>query len=85
MIPPFNTAYKQTARLWDVQTGESKMEFRGHEHVLECAIFAPINSYQYIQELIGDEVRYIRQSTYSALLMNVLRTNQKTNYLDSMS
>ncbi|KAI8061276.1 putative platelet-activating factor acetylhydrolase isoform 1B alpha subunit [Thamnidium elegans] len=45
----------QTARLWDVQTGESKMEFRGHEHVLECAIFAPINSYQYIQELIGDE------------------------------
>lgn len=33
------------------------MEFRGHEHVLECAIFAPVNSYQYIQELIGDEVR----------------------------
>lgn len=32
------------------------MEFRGHEHVLECAIFAPTNSYQYIQELIGDEV-----------------------------
>ncbi|CEI94844.1 Putative Nuclear distribution protein PAC1 [Rhizopus microsporus] len=45
----------QTARLWDIQTGESKMEFRGHEHVLECAIFAPTNSYQYIQELIGDE------------------------------
>ncbi|KAG2192369.1 putative platelet-activating factor acetylhydrolase ib alpha subunit [Mucor mucedo] len=45
----------QTARLWDIQTGESKMEFRGHEHVLECAIFAPINSYPYIQELIGDE------------------------------
>jgi platelet-activating factor acetylhydrolase IB subunit alpha len=33
------------------------MEFRGHEHVLECAIFAPVNSYPYIQELIGDEVR----------------------------
>lgn len=32
------------------------MEFRGHEHVLECAIFAPINSYPFIQELIGDEV-----------------------------
>ncbi|KAG1441683.1 hypothetical protein G6F56_011369 [Rhizopus delemar] len=45
----------QTARLWDIQTGESKMEFRGHEHVLECAIFAPIDSYPFIQELIGDE------------------------------
>lgn len=32
------------------------MEFRGHEHVLECAIFAPVNAYPYIQELIGDEV-----------------------------
>lgn len=31
------------------------MEFRGHDHVVECAIFAPINSYPYIQELIGDE------------------------------
>lgn len=32
------------------------MEFRGHEHVLECAIFAPVNAYPYIQGLIGDEV-----------------------------
>ncbi|KAI8391603.1 dynein regulator [Radiomyces spectabilis] len=45
----------QTARLWDTQTGEGKMEFRGHDHVVECAIFAPINAYPYIQELIGDE------------------------------
>ncbi|KAI7882363.1 putative platelet-activating factor acetylhydrolase ib alpha subunit [Lichtheimia hyalospora FSU 10163] len=45
----------QTARLWDTQTGESKVEFRGHEHVVECAIFAPINAYPYIQEMVGDE------------------------------
>jgi platelet-activating factor acetylhydrolase IB subunit alpha len=35
------------------------MEFRGHEHVIECAIFAPINSYPYLQELIGDQVGFI--------------------------
>jgi platelet-activating factor acetylhydrolase IB subunit alpha len=31
------------------------MEFRGHDHVVEYVIFAPINSYPFIQELIGDE------------------------------
>ncbi|KAG0175066.1 protein with putative role during mitosis [Apophysomyces sp. BC1015] len=45
----------QTARVWDTQSGETKMDFRGHDHVVECAIFAPINAYPYIQELIGDE------------------------------
>ncbi|CAO3608685.1 unnamed protein product [Cunninghamella blakesleeana] len=47
----------QTARLWDIQGNESKMEFRGHDHVVEWAIFAPINSYPAIQELVGIESR----------------------------
>jgi WD40 repeat protein len=46
----------QTARLWDVSTGETKMEFRGHDHVIECAIFVPVNAYPYIRELINDTV-----------------------------
>ncbi|RUS20727.1 WD40-repeat-containing domain protein [Endogone sp. FLAS-F59071] len=29
------------------------MDFRGHDHVVECAIFAPMNAYSFIRELIG--------------------------------
>ena len=31
------------------------MEFRGHDHVVECAIFAPIVAYPFIREMIGVE------------------------------
>ncbi|WVF69212.1 nuclear distribution protein PAC1 [Kwoniella sp. CBS 6097] len=43
----------QTSRIWDFATGETKMELRGHEHVLECAVFAPVNAYAAIRELAG--------------------------------
>lgn len=43
----------QTARVWDFATGETKSELRGHEHVVECAVFAPANSYAAIRELTG--------------------------------
>ncbi|KAI1302129.1 protein with putative role during mitosis [Mortierella claussenii] len=43
----------QTARVWDVATGECKTEFRGHDNVVECSIFAPIESYPFIKEFIG--------------------------------
>ncbi|KAK6908164.1 nuclear distribution protein PAC1 [Kwoniella mangroviensis CBS 8507] len=43
----------QTSRIWDFSSGETKMELRGHEHVLECAIFAPVNCYPAIRELAG--------------------------------
>ncbi|KAF9403650.1 protein with putative role during mitosis, partial [Mortierella sp. AD011] len=42
-----------TARIWDISTGECKSEFRGHDNVVECAAFAPIESYPFIKELIG--------------------------------
>lgn len=29
------------------------MELRGHEHVVECAVFAPIVAYPAIRELAG--------------------------------
>jgi hypothetical protein len=32
------------------------MEFRGHDHVVECAIFVPVNAYPYVRELINDTV-----------------------------
>lgn len=65
------------------------MEFRGHEHVLECAIFAPIVSYPYIQELIGDEVCLQCRSNTSGTNADdsfslCIRTNQKISYQASM-
>lgn len=47
---------KQTSRVWDFSTGETKMELRGHEHVVECAVFAPVNAYPAIRELAGLKV-----------------------------
>lgn len=32
------------------------MELRGHEHVVECAVFAPLNAYPAIRELAGLKV-----------------------------
>lgn len=62
------------------------MEFRGHEHVLECAIFAPVNSYQYIQELIGDEVSKKKGIKWIQFIDTLpYRTNQKINCLVNMS
>ena len=43
----------QTSRVWDISTGETKAELRGHEHVVECAVFAPVISYPMIRELAG--------------------------------
>lgn len=43
----------KTARLWDLNSGESKVEFRGHEHVVEVAIFAPPEATPVIRELAG--------------------------------
>jgi len=43
----------QTSRIWDFSTGETKTELRGHEHVVECAAFAPVAAYTAIRELAG--------------------------------
>lgn len=44
---------RQVARIWDAQgkSADSKYELRGHEHVIECAIFAPISSYPYLADM----------------------------------
>lgn len=43
----------QTARIWDPSNGEPKAALTGHEHVVECAIFAPPAAYPYISALAG--------------------------------
>ncbi|KAF9808857.1 hypothetical protein IEO21_07722 [Rhodonia placenta] len=58
----------QTARISDPLTGETKMEFRGHEHTIEVVAFAPIVAYTAIRELGGlpDKDRTKRSGTYLA-------------------
>lgn len=36
-----------------MSNGETKADLRGHEHVVECAVFAPVSSYPMIRELAG--------------------------------
>ena len=43
----------QTARLTDPMNGEAKMEFRGHDNVVEVVAFAPVAAYAAIRELGG--------------------------------
>jgi platelet-activating factor acetylhydrolase IB subunit alpha len=47
----------QTGRIWDLTSGECKMELRGHEHVVECIAFAPTTAYPFIYEMLGIEVK----------------------------
>ncbi|KAA1469359.1 miller-Dieker lissencephaly protein [Dentipellis sp. KUC8613] len=56
----------QTARIWDPLTGESKMELRGHDHVVEVVVFAPIAAYKAIRVLAGlpDNDRTKRPGAY---------------------
>jgi platelet-activating factor acetylhydrolase IB subunit alpha len=49
----------QSSRIWDFSSGETKMDLRGHEHVVECVTFAPVISYPAIRELAGIKVRLL--------------------------
>ncbi|KAI0811223.1 nuclear distribution protein PAC1 [Irpex lacteus] len=42
-----------TARLIDPSSGETKMEFRGHDNAVEVVVFAPVYAYPAIRELAG--------------------------------
>ncbi|KAJ3343043.1 protein with putative role during mitosis [Gonapodya sp. JEL0774] len=43
----------QTIRIWDFATGECKADLRDHEHVVECAVFAPVAANPVLRELAG--------------------------------
>lgn len=43
----------QSARLWDASSGENKIVFMGHEHVVECVAIAPPASYSHLATLAG--------------------------------
>ncbi|PCH37737.1 dynein regulator [Wolfiporia cocos MD-104 SS10] len=58
----------QTARMSDPLNGETKMEFRGHEHTVEVVAWAPIAAYAAIREMAGlpDKDRVKRPGAYIA-------------------
>ncbi|KAG5436838.1 hypothetical protein PCANB_001660 [Pneumocystis canis] len=41
------------AKIFDICNGECKLEFQGHEHVIECAVFAPNSACKFLTELSG--------------------------------
>src|SRR2546427_22868 len=43
----------QTARIWDASSGEPKATLLGHEHVIECCVFAPPAAYGHLATLAG--------------------------------
>jgi platelet-activating factor acetylhydrolase IB subunit alpha len=42
----------QTGRIWDAQTGETKVDLRGHEKNVESVTFVPPTSYKALGELV---------------------------------
>lgn len=45
------------------------MELRGHDHVVECAIFAPIAAYAAIRELAGIVVSFSSLKAQDVVLL----------------
>lgn len=62
----------QTVRLFDPTTGETKMEFRGHDNDVEVVVFAPITAYGPIRELAGIPVCHLACTRSSKLIDLVL-------------
>lgn len=46
----------QDAKIWDVESGEVRASLLGHDNFIECCIFAPVASYQYLAALAGMKV-----------------------------
>lgn len=49
----------QLVKIHELSSGNLKIDFRGHEHVVECAVFAPPSSYNHIAKLCGVTVTRI--------------------------
>ena len=55
------------------------MELRGHDHVVECAVFAPVVAYPAIRELAGLNVsQYEFEFDEPGSLQNSVEANNKT-------
>jgi len=49
----FSVGNDQIARLWDLSSGDTKITFMGHDHVIECCAFAPASAYPCLSVLAG--------------------------------
>lgn len=48
--------HRQTAHLVELDSGTTKSELRGHDNVVESAVFIPISCIPAIRELLGQKV-----------------------------
>lgn len=46
----------QDATIWDVNSGEARASLLGHDHFVECCVFAPAASYQFLAAMAGSRV-----------------------------
>jgi hypothetical protein len=51
----------QTARLVELDSGFTKSELRGHDNVVESALFIPVSCIPAIRELLGQKVPSFHQ------------------------
>ncbi|OMJ14327.1 Nuclear distribution protein PAC1, partial [Smittium culicis] len=63
----------QSVRVWDANTGECKHDLRGHDNVVECALIAPISTYQHIYNLIGINQRSSQPQTSGQFFVSCSR------------
>jgi hypothetical protein len=66
-VSSFSHVPKQTSRIWDALSGETKAELRGHEMSVESITFVPVPSYKALGELVDLGVSCI----YSKVLVVV--------------
>ncbi|PIL30406.1 transporter [Ganoderma sinense ZZ0214-1] len=73
-----------TARVIEIETGATKAEFRGHNNVVENAIFVPRNAVPTICELLGLKAGSISEDTSVAFVVTASR-DQKIKIWDTRS
>jgi hypothetical protein len=49
-------SHRQTAHLVELDSGITKSELRGHDNVVESAVFIPVSCIPAIRELLGQKV-----------------------------
>lgn len=58
-----NSSYLQIARITDLNTDAMKVEMRGHDNFIECAVFVPAIATPPVRELVAlvrDNVLHLR-------------------------
>lgn len=76
----------QTAHLVELDSGTTKSELRGHDNVVEAAVFIPVSCLPSIRELLGQKVphfsspiNHLSDFPYSQQQLRVVRQKTRTS------